>query len=166
MGDDGPVRPRPGSTTSVEVVRVTAGSAARHPDLVAVEEPLEIRVDGETVAVTMRTPGSDGDLALGFLFAEGMIAGAGDVGSLAHCGRPGEDGYGNVIDAHSAGGHRIETGGRLIEKQKLGIEREGAGERGALSHAAGNLRGALIERFRLEPRDRQFQGGEIVDDVG
>ena len=117
MDDDRPVLSRPGSTTSVEVVRVTAGSAARHPDLVAVEEPLEIRVDGETIAVTMRTPGSDGDLALGFLFAEGMIAGAGDVGSLAHCGRPGEDGYGNVIDVHSAGGHRIDPE-RVLEGRR------------------------------------------------
>ena len=42
-------------------------------DEVAVEEPLEIRVDGEALAVTMRTPGSDDELALGFLFGEGLI---------------------------------------------------------------------------------------------
>jgi FdhD protein len=45
------------------------------PDRVAVEEPLEIRVDGEAVAVTMRTPGNDEELALGFLFGEGLIDG-------------------------------------------------------------------------------------------
>jgi len=44
-------------------------------DAVAVEEPLEIRVDGEPVAVTMRTPGHDEELALGFLFGEGLIDG-------------------------------------------------------------------------------------------
>jgi FdhD protein len=43
-------------------------------DLVAVEEPLEIRVDGEPLSVTMRTPGHDEELALGFLFGEGLIA--------------------------------------------------------------------------------------------
>jgi FdhD protein len=43
-------------------------------DLVAVEEPLEIRVDGEPIAVTMRTPGNDEELALGFLYGEGLIA--------------------------------------------------------------------------------------------
>ncbi|HEV7529737.1 MAG TPA: formate dehydrogenase accessory sulfurtransferase FdhD [Solirubrobacteraceae bacterium] len=43
-------------------------------DVVAVEEPLEIRVDGEPVAVTMRTPGHDEELALGFLYGEGLIA--------------------------------------------------------------------------------------------
>jgi FdhD protein len=117
MEDTGPVRPRPGSTTEVVAVRVTSGLATRHPDAVAVEEPLEVRVDGETVAVTMRTPGSDADLALGFLFAEGMIGGAGDVGSVAHCGRPGEEGYGNVIDVRSAGGHRIDPD-RVLEGRR------------------------------------------------
>ena len=96
MDESPPVHPRAGATTEVEVVRVEGGRAERRADAVAVEEPLEVRVDGETVAVTMRTPGADADLALGFLFAEGMIDGAGDVGSAAHCGRPGEEGYGNV----------------------------------------------------------------------
>src|SRR5215212_2439501 len=44
-------------------------------DRVAVEEPLEIRVDGEPLAVTMRTPGHDEELALGFLYGEGLIDG-------------------------------------------------------------------------------------------
>jgi len=44
-------------------------------DTVAVEEPLEIRVDGEPIAVTMRTPGHDEELALGFLYGEGLIDG-------------------------------------------------------------------------------------------
>lgn len=42
------------------------------PDEVAVEEPLEIRVDGRPLAVTMRTPGHDEELAAGFLYGEGM----------------------------------------------------------------------------------------------
>lgn len=49
-------------------------------DTVAVEEPLEIRVDGEPVAVTMRTPGHDEELALGFLYGEGLIDGPRKVG--------------------------------------------------------------------------------------
>ena len=55
-------------------------------DEVAVEEPLEIRVDGRPLAVTMRTPGEDEELALGFLFGEGLIDGtraAGPPGDLA-----------------------------------------------------------------------------------
>jgi FdhD protein len=49
-------------------------------DQVAVEEPLEIRVDGEPLAVTMRTPGHDEELALGFLYGEGLIDGAREAG--------------------------------------------------------------------------------------
>ncbi len=118
MTGSSPPRPRAGTIADVEVLRVDGTSAERHADAVAVEEPLEIRVDGETVAVTMRTPGADADLALGFLLAEGMIAGAGDVGSAAHCGRPGEEGYGNVLDVRSAGGHRIDPE-RVLEGRRF-----------------------------------------------
>jgi FdhD protein len=50
------------------------------PDVVAIEEPLEIRVDGAPLAVTMRTPGHDEELALGFLFGEGLIDGPREAG--------------------------------------------------------------------------------------
>ncbi|MFL5756574.1 MAG: formate dehydrogenase accessory sulfurtransferase FdhD, partial [Chloroflexota bacterium] len=49
------------------------GAYERVRDEVAVEEPLEIRVDGEPLAVTMRTPGEDEELAVGFLAGEGLI---------------------------------------------------------------------------------------------
>jgi FdhD protein len=52
-------------------------------DAVAVEEPLEIRVDGEPLAVTMRTPGNDEELALGFLYCEGLIDGSRPAGPPA-----------------------------------------------------------------------------------
>ncbi|MDQ4081381.1 MAG: formate dehydrogenase accessory sulfurtransferase FdhD [Actinomycetota bacterium] len=58
------------SAGPVEVVRIPRGRVER--DEVAVEEPLEIRVNGEPVAVTMRTPGHDEELALGFLYGEGI----------------------------------------------------------------------------------------------
>jgi FdhD protein len=65
----------------------SAKSAQAMPDLLAVEEPLEIRLafgdKVENLAVTMRTPGHDADLALGFLFTEGIIAGAQDVKAAA-----------------------------------------------------------------------------------
>jgi FdhD protein len=60
------------------------GEATPRPDDVAVEEPLEIRVAGEPLAVTMRTPGHDIELALGFLFGEGLI----DAGRVPDCGPP------------------------------------------------------------------------------
>ena len=58
------------STGRVEVVRLPGGDTER--DVVAVEEPLEIRIGGEPVAVTMRTPGHDEELALGFCLSEGL----------------------------------------------------------------------------------------------
>lgn len=51
-------------------------------DLVAVEEPLEIRVEGRPLAVTMRTPGDDEDLAAGFLYSEGVIDEPGQIESI------------------------------------------------------------------------------------
>ena len=59
----------PYSTARVEIVRVPAGETH---DVVAVEEPLEIRINGAPVAVTMRTPGHDEELALGFALSEGL----------------------------------------------------------------------------------------------
>lgn len=80
------------------------GSDRPNDDRVAVEEPLEIRVAGDPVCTTMRTPGDDRELALGFLFAEGVIDSIDDVGSVAHCGRPGDESFGNVIEVLPAPG--------------------------------------------------------------
>jgi FdhD protein len=60
-------------------------------DVVAVEEPLEIRVDGEALAITMRTPGHDEELALGFLYGEGLIDGPRAAG-------PTEDFANNIVE--------------------------------------------------------------------
>ena len=63
-----------GTTARRRVLKVPVDGVAEHrADLLAVEEPLEIRVDGEPVTVTMRTPGDDIDLAAGFLFTEGLL---------------------------------------------------------------------------------------------
>jgi FdhD protein len=64
------VKAPPYSAASVDVVRLPDGSVVR--DQVAVEEPLEIRIGGRPVAVTMRTPGHDEELALGFCLSEGL----------------------------------------------------------------------------------------------
>jgi FdhD protein len=58
-------------------------------DQVVVEEPLEIRVNGESITVTMRTPGHDFDLAIGFLWTEGIIHAPDEIGTIAYC--PDED---------------------------------------------------------------------------
>jgi FdhD protein len=65
-----PTEAPPYSTRGVDALRLPAGASER--DLVAVEEPLEIRIAGSPVAVTMRTPGHDEELALGFCVTEGL----------------------------------------------------------------------------------------------
>ena len=110
---------------ALDALRFEAGrTAERRSDVVAVEEPLEIRVAGDTFATTMRTPGHDQELALGFLFAEGLINSRRDVGAAAHCGRPGDEGWGNVIEI-------VPAPGTLID-----LERSAAARRGTLVTSA------------------------------
>jgi FdhD protein len=80
--------------------RVTAGVRERERDELAVEEPLEIRVDGEALAVTMRTPGEDEELAAGFLAGEGLIAGPDDLVSVG----PTEDFAQGVVEVRTRSG--------------------------------------------------------------
>ena len=70
---------------AVEIVRWNDGNAMSAIDRVAVEEPLAIRVRGRPISVTMRTPGHDAELAVGFLLSEGVIARAADVLRAEHC---------------------------------------------------------------------------------
>ena len=72
-------------------------------DSVVVEEPMEIRVGGVPVAVTMRTPGHDFDLAVGFLVTEGVIGGAADIASIRTC-EVAADGRHNLLEVELAAG--------------------------------------------------------------
>jgi len=67
------------------VLRLDGERAVRRPDTLAVEEPLEIRVDGTPVSVTMRTPGDDFDLAAGFLLTEGVVTGPEQITTIRFC---------------------------------------------------------------------------------
>jgi FdhD protein len=67
------------------VVRVRERGVSRRPDALAAEEPLELRVDGRALAVTMRTPGHDVELAHGFLLTEGVITSADDIVTARYC---------------------------------------------------------------------------------
>ena len=74
------------SSVQVEVTRLATNAAPQTiQDSVAVEEPLEIRVRGEAVAITMRTPGHDEELAAGFLLTEGILNRRSDIIEIAHC---------------------------------------------------------------------------------
>jgi FdhD protein len=98
--------PRRASTVRRPVEQVSIGPdrVARRTrrDSLATEEPLEIRVGGARVAVTMRTPGADFELAAGFLFAEGIVSSARDVAAIRYC-TDGEQNY-NVVDVVLAPG--------------------------------------------------------------
>src|SRR3954452_11065971 len=78
------------------------GSTSRSLDELAVEEPLEIRVDGEPLAVTMRTPGDDEELAVGFLAGEGLIGGHDDIQGVG----PSDDLAANVVEVRTRRGLR------------------------------------------------------------
>ncbi len=83
------------------VTRVTVGeSTISVRDVLAGEEPLEIRVRGRSLAVTMRTPGNDFDLAAGFMVSEGVIARTEDLTTMRYCAGAGDDGVNryNVLD--------------------------------------------------------------------
>ncbi|MGZ5354205.1 MAG: formate dehydrogenase accessory sulfurtransferase FdhD [Actinomycetota bacterium] len=91
------------SVARVRAFTVREGSSAERPDVLAAEEPMEIRVAGpgqpaSAVAVTMRTPGGDFQLAVGFLFTEALISGRDDVVRVSYCeDLPAEKQHYNVV---------------------------------------------------------------------
>src|SRR5262249_50352624 len=76
--------------TEIEIIRWEGDAARACRDVVAQEEPLEILLNGESLAVTMRTPGNDFALTTGFLYAESLIRSAGDIQTIDYCGVPGD----------------------------------------------------------------------------
>jgi FdhD protein len=106
------------------IERVTAAGRARELDELAVEEPLEIRVDGEPLAVTMRTPGEDEELAVGFLAGEGLIAEPSDVVEAG----PSDDLAANVVDVRTRSGLRRDAAGerRFYLSSSCGVCGKGA----------------------------------------
>ena len=99
-------------TTRKPIQRITRDGAVRKIDTLAVEEPLEIRVAGQPLSITMRTPGHDVELAAGFLVSEGVIGAGEEFLSAIHCGGPGTGGVENtfnILDVALAGGVTLPT---------------------------------------------------------
>ncbi|MBM9507088.1 formate dehydrogenase accessory sulfurtransferase FdhD [Actinacidiphila acididurans] len=88
------------------VLRIRAGAQDHRADTLVAEEPLEIRLNGRPLAITMRTPGDDFALAIGFLVSEGVVARADEVASVVYCAGATVDGSNtyNVVDVALAPG--------------------------------------------------------------
>ena len=109
-----------GRTARRRVLRLTVpaegkpGGATARADLLAAEEPLGIRADGAALAMTMRTPGDDIELAAGFLVSEAIVRSPGDIVEIklcdgTSCGHGNHDGLGNVADVSLAPGVAITS---------------------------------------------------------
>jgi FdhD protein len=107
-------RARRGSKTRVRVRVVEEGRARVRPDALATEEPMEIRlISGDarqTVAVTMRTPGADFELAAGFLYGEGIVSSPEDISRISYCvdsDLDAEQQY-NIVNVELRSGHSYD----------------------------------------------------------
>jgi len=151
------------------IVEVTQTERRVQDDFVAVEEPLEVRVVAESdgrrqkhsVAITMRTPGHDFELAAGFLLSEGVVSGGDSIWRIAHCqstDRP--DSQGNIVEVELAPGSAFDparASRNVYTTSSCGVCGRGSLELlwtarperpgGRLELTAANLRG-LPERLR------------------
>ncbi|UUU26118.1 formate dehydrogenase accessory sulfurtransferase FdhD [Streptomyces sp. DSM 40750] len=89
-----------------KVIRIRDGVVSSRPDTLVAEEPLEIRLNGKPLAITMRTPGDDFALAAGFLVSEGVLAEQSDLQNIVYCAGATADGSNtyNVVDVRTAPG--------------------------------------------------------------
>ncbi|ELP70585.1 formate dehydrogenase accessory sulfurtransferase FdhD [Streptomyces turgidiscabies] len=86
------------------VIRIRDGAISTRPDTLVAEEPMEIRLNGKPIAITMRTPGDDFALAAGFLVSEGVLGERRELQNIVYCAGATEDGSNtyNVVDVRTA----------------------------------------------------------------
>jgi FdhD protein len=160
------VKAPPYSTAKVDVVRVPDGATE---DVVAVEEPLEIRINGSPVAVTMRTPGHDEELALGFALSEGL---------RPHGARLPDDLAANTVDLHAPDFDAARLARSFYTTSSCGVCGKGALEAVAVEAArvdsglelAAELLASLPDRLRAAQPAFAATGGlhatGLFDDRG
>jgi FdhD protein len=146
------------------IERIRGGVRERTDDELAIEEPLEIRVDGAPLAVTMRTPGEDDELAVGFLAAEGLIAGPGDVQSVGPTG----DFAANTVEVRTRTGLRRDPSEerRFYLTSSCGVCGKGALEFVRLEAGAAEPAPPLPARFVAEAPRRAREAQEVFDRTG
>lgn len=108
----------PGSRL-VGLRKVGPGGRASLTDLVAVEEPMEVRVNGASFAVIMRTPGADPELAAGFLLAEDVIRSAAELLIVEVCEDTDDEGRGNTLNVRVGGDAERRLSERLGERRQV-----------------------------------------------
>lgn len=100
-------------------VRISRRGQGDMVDHVAVEEPMEVRVNGASFAVIMRTPGHDRDLAAGFLLAEDVVRSADEIGTIEYCQDATEEGRDNTINVTVTGAAVERLADRLGERRQV-----------------------------------------------
>jgi FdhD protein len=100
-------------------VQIVRRGLAPQRDHVAVEEPMEVRVNGASFAVIMRTPGADRDLAAGFLLAEDVIHGTDEIGAIEYCRDATAEGRDNTINVTVTGAAVDRLSARLGERRQV-----------------------------------------------
>lgn len=165
------------------VTRVTLGRpGGRRPDILATEEPLELRVQGVTIALTMRTPGADFDLVAGYLVSEGIVTRAEQLAAIRYCGTGGGGatssgtGGGGASNAYNVVDVVLARGVTLPERaQRLGLTNSSCGICGRSSIEATVTRSPYDVRrdpLRLDPAtlvalpDRLRSAQHIFDRTG
>ena len=157
---DHPVAGGPARPPAAETVRT------HRPDLLAAEEPLEIRVNGRPLAVTMRTPGDDIDLAAGFLATEGLVGSAAEIAAIKIC----QETHDHAAADGDGTGHREESDGGNVAEVTLadGIEIDDDGlRRNFLTTSACGVCGkASIDSIRVRARyDVAADTGHVSPEV-
>ncbi|WP_031509785.1 formate dehydrogenase accessory sulfurtransferase FdhD [Streptomyces megasporus] len=105
------------------VVRVRDGAVSERPDTLVAEEPLEIRLNGRPLAITMRTPGDDFALAAGFLVSEGVLGGPEEVANIVYCAGATEQEDGTTRNSYNVVDVRLAPGVPLPDDTVLRLER-------------------------------------------
>jgi FdhD protein len=113
-------------TRFVPVMRVDRAGVRATADMAAAEEPLDVRLHGQSFAVIMRTPGEDRALAAGFLLSERIIRSADDIGAIEHCRHPDETKAHHVVDVFLRGG-AAERVPKMLEGRRQMIANSSCG---------------------------------------
>ena len=110
-----------GRTVTTMTTRLRGGDVTLGPDRLVVEEPMEIRLDDHLVASTMRTPGHDYELAVGFCLTEGLLSGA-PVRTVRYCATgPASETFYNVVSVSTGAWRRSPRPGRHSTTSSCGL---------------------------------------------